>query len=317
MAMAQKAVQIGYDIMNGKKPAEPMILMPSAADHARQRQGLQGLVRRTALTCPADRPAGAGARRRPSARRGRLRAMADVVCFGDLLIDFVPTVTGTGLGRRAGFRQGAGRCGGQRRRGPGPARVSAAPSWARSATTRSAISWPTRCAARASTRRRCAFEPQGAHGAGLRLLARRRRARVPVLPPPQRRHAVHAGRGRRGRDRRSQASSTSTRSAWPPSSRAPRRCTRPISRASGGKLITYDVNLRLPLWPDAEAAKDGMRAGLARAHDRQAQRRRARVPDRQQGPERGVRSLWHDGLRLADPEPRQRRLDLVHQRRQP
>ena len=27
--MAQQAVQIGYDIMNGKKPAEPMILMPS------------------------------------------------------------------------------------------------------------------------------------------------------------------------------------------------------------------------------------------------------------------------------------------------
>jgi ribose transport system substrate-binding protein len=29
-AMAQQAVQVGYDIMNGKKPADPMILMPSA-----------------------------------------------------------------------------------------------------------------------------------------------------------------------------------------------------------------------------------------------------------------------------------------------
>ena len=27
--MAQKAVEIGYEIMNGKKPAEPMILIPS------------------------------------------------------------------------------------------------------------------------------------------------------------------------------------------------------------------------------------------------------------------------------------------------
>jgi ribose transport system substrate-binding protein len=27
--MAQLAVQIGYDIMNGKKPDNPMILMPS------------------------------------------------------------------------------------------------------------------------------------------------------------------------------------------------------------------------------------------------------------------------------------------------
>ena len=29
-AMAQQAVQIGYDIMNGKKPENPMILMPSS-----------------------------------------------------------------------------------------------------------------------------------------------------------------------------------------------------------------------------------------------------------------------------------------------
>ncbi len=29
-AMAQQAVQVGYDIMNGKKPADPMILMPSS-----------------------------------------------------------------------------------------------------------------------------------------------------------------------------------------------------------------------------------------------------------------------------------------------
>ena len=27
--MAQIAVEIGYEIMNGKKPADPMILMPS------------------------------------------------------------------------------------------------------------------------------------------------------------------------------------------------------------------------------------------------------------------------------------------------
>jgi ribose transport system substrate-binding protein len=43
-AMAQLAVQIGYDIINGKKPAEPMVLMESKPDHARQRGRLQGLV---------------------------------------------------------------------------------------------------------------------------------------------------------------------------------------------------------------------------------------------------------------------------------
>ena len=51
--------------------------------------------------------------------------MADVVCFGDLLIDFVPTVTGTGPGRCAGLRQGAGRGCRQRRR-------RAWPGWASS-----------------------------------------------------------------------------------------------------------------------------------------------------------------------------------------
>ncbi|MEO1091545.1 MAG: PfkB family carbohydrate kinase [Pseudomonadota bacterium] len=34
--------------------------------------------------------------------------MADVVCFGDLLVDFVPTVTGTGLADAPGFTKAAG-----------------------------------------------------------------------------------------------------------------------------------------------------------------------------------------------------------------
>jgi fructokinase len=33
-----------------------------------------------------------------------------------------------------------------------------------------------------------------------------------------------------------------------------------------GKLISYDPNLRLALWPDVESARRGMRAGLAYAH---------------------------------------------------
>ena len=34
--------------------------------------------------------------------------MADVVCVGDLLIDFVPTVTGTGLVDAPAFQKAAG-----------------------------------------------------------------------------------------------------------------------------------------------------------------------------------------------------------------
>ena len=62
-AMAQTAVAIGYDIMNGKKPADPMILMPSTLITTRQCQGLQGLVR-AALT-----PDGAARNRRAAPPR--------------------------------------------------------------------------------------------------------------------------------------------------------------------------------------------------------------------------------------------------------
>ena len=52
--IAQKAVEIGHDILNGKKPAEQMTLLPSTLITRDQRQGLQGLAgppltRRTAM----------------------------------------------------------------------------------------------------------------------------------------------------------------------------------------------------------------------------------------------------------------------------
>ena len=105
--MAQKAVEIGYEIMNGKKPAEPMILMPSQLITARQRQGLQGLVR-PALTPRIRRRPGRPGRRRRLRFAREPSAMAEVVCFGDLLIDFVPTVTGTGLADAPAFVKAPG-----------------------------------------------------------------------------------------------------------------------------------------------------------------------------------------------------------------
>ena len=105
-AMAQKAVEVGYEIMNGKKPAEPMILMPSSLITARQRRATTRAGPRRADAIARRRPAVPG-RRRPLACQGA-RAMADVVCFGDLLIDFVPTVTGTGLADAPAFVKAPG-----------------------------------------------------------------------------------------------------------------------------------------------------------------------------------------------------------------
>jgi fructokinase len=46
----------------------------------------------------------------------------------------------------------------------------------------------------------------------------------------------------------------------------PSRASTPhaVRAREAGLLVTYDPNLRLALWPDAEAARQGIRLGLAR-----------------------------------------------------
>jgi fructokinase len=65
-----------------------------------------------------------------------------------------------------------------------------------------------------------------------------------------------------------------------------------------GKLISYDVNLRLPLWPSAAEAKAGIMEGLKRADI-------AKISDDELDFMTGGRTaeharehLWHDGLKL-------------------
>lgn len=67
---------------------------------------------------------------------------------------------------------------------------------------------------------------------------------------------------------------------------------------SQGKLISYDVNLRLPLWLGAADAKDGIMQGLKRADV-------AKISDDELDFMTGGRTaedarkhLWHDGLKL-------------------
>lgn len=69
--------------------------------------------------------------------------------------------------------------------------------------------------------------------------------------------------------------------------------------ASAGKLISYDVNLRLPLWDSEAEAKKGIREGLKRAaivklsDDELAFMTGGSMPET-------IRSeLWHDGLKLV------------------
>jgi fructokinase len=79
----------------------------------------------------------------------------------------------------------------------------------------------------------------------------------------------------------------------------PRACSLfAVDRArEAGHLITYDVNLRLPLWPDADSARAGILTGLAKAQvvklsdDELEFMTGSREPG-------AVRRLWHDGLKL-------------------
>lgn len=63
---------------------------------------------------------------------------------------------------------------------------------------------------------------------------------------------------------------------------------------SAGKLVSYDPNLRLALWPDAAAARAGMLAGLDYAHV-------VKVSEEEVDfmvPGQGARALWRDHTRL-------------------
>ena len=117
--------------------------------------------------------------------------MAQVVCVGDLLIDFVPTVTGTGLVDAPAFQKAPG--GAAANVAVGLARLGVASAFMGMVGDDPFGHFLADTLAEAGVDiGAVALHHRGAHRFGLRLAAGRRRARVHVLPPPQRRHAVHA-----------------------------------------------------------------------------------------------------------------------------
>ncbi|XP_076910300.1 putative fructokinase-5 [Bidens hawaiensis] len=66
-----------------------------------------------------------------------------------------------------------------------------------------------------------------------------------------------------------------------------------------GVLLSYDPNVRLPLWPSAEAARQGIKsiwneADFIKVSDDEVEFLTQKSPDN----EDAVKSLWHDGLKL-------------------
>ncbi|KAF5792204.1 putative fructokinase [Helianthus annuus] len=66
-----------------------------------------------------------------------------------------------------------------------------------------------------------------------------------------------------------------------------------------GVLLSYDPNVRLPLWPSAEAARQGIKsiwneADFIKVSDDEVEFLTQKSPDN----EEAIKSLWHDGLKL-------------------
>jgi fructokinase len=67
---------------------------------------------------------------------------------------------------------------------------------------------------------------------------------------------------------------------------------------AAGAIVSYDVNLRLPLWADAEAARSGIVQGLSRAQVVKLSDDELEFLTGSRSPE-AARSLWHDRLKLV------------------
>ena len=69
------------------------------------------------------------------------------------------------------------------------------------------------------------------------------------------------------------------------------------SAQAAGVLISYDPNLRLPLWPNADAARAGMLQGLQFAHVVKLSDEEVTFLTGETGLLAGAQALWHSGLK--------------------
>jgi fructokinase len=67
---------------------------------------------------------------------------------------------------------------------------------------------------------------------------------------------------------------------------------------AAGRMVSYDPNLRLALWPSAEAARAGMLTGWPEAEVIKLSTEELEFLTGEADPERAARQLWHERLRL-------------------
>lgn len=222
--------------------------------------------------------------------------MADVVCFGDLLIDFVPTVTGTGLADAPAFVKAPG--GAAANVAVGLARLGVPSAFmgkvgddpfghflAATLQGEGVDVTPLRFEPRARTA--LAFVSLRADGEREFLFYRHPSADMLFVPAEVDVDSIRAAKA---------FHFDSISLAAPQPRETALHAVDVATRA--GKLISYDVNLRLPLWPDAEAAKAGLRTGLAKAQVVKLSDDELEFLTGSREPQ-AVRQLWHDGLQVV------------------
>lgn len=223
--------------------------------------------------------------------------MADIVCFGDLLIDFVPLESGLGFADLPAFKPA-----------PGGAAANVAVGLARLGTASAFMGKvgddafghvlagvlaregvdvsPLRFEPRARTA--LAFVTLTAEGERDFLFFRHPSADMLFTPAEVDLSAIGAARIFHF-DSISLASPQPRETALFAADAA----------ARAGKLISYDVNLRMPLWENEEAARAGIMEGLRRAAIVKLSDAEAAFMTGEVSVAAIRAQLWHDGLRLA------------------
>jgi len=222
---------------------------------------------------------------------------ADVLCFGDLLIDFVPTVTGKGLadapafvkapgGAAANVAVGLVRLGASSafmgKVGDDPFGHFLAATLAGEGVDVSALRFEKRA------RTALAFVSLRADGEREFLFYRHPSADMLFTPEEVDPGVIAAARI-------FHFDSISLAAEGP---RATALHAAGLA-AAGGRLISYDVNLRLPLWPEAAAAAAGIRTGFERAQIVKLSDDELDFLTGRRDPAAVREELWHPGLKLA------------------
>ena len=222
--------------------------------------------------------------------------MANAICLGELLIDFVPTVTGTGLTDAPAFIKAPGGA-------PGNVAVGLARLGVKSAfmgkvgddafghfladtlAEAGVDVGPLRFSTEARTA--LAFVSLRADGEREFMFYRHPSADMLFTPREVDMDAIS----------RAKLLHFGSISLIGEPSRSATLYAVDAARAAGG-LVSYDPNLRLPLWPDADAARKGLLLGLSKAHIVKLSDDESEFLTGFSDLKAACQALWHEDLKL-------------------